>query len=131
MACAVVAWTRRGRHPLDPHVFEELDEAATRDVEVHSPDVGELEAEHDRQVRAIEDPVEGLLEPETLAVERERAIHVGDGDPAMEEAGDGGHPGRTSSQANVERSLDRVATVCAPTYSQSSSMPKPGRSGSV
>ena len=91
MARAVVARPRRGGKPLDADVLEQLDEAAARDAQVDGPDVVELEAQHDGQVRGVEDPVEFLLQAQPVAVEDQCAVHVADGDPAVEEPGDGRH----------------------------------------
>ena len=113
VARAVVAWPRRGGHPFDADVLEQLHEAAAGDPQVDGPDVVELEAQHRRQVRRVEDPVEFLLQAQPVAVEDQGAVHVADGDPAVEEPGDGRH--RRPSYVMLWRSVDRVATVWRPT----------------
>ena len=113
MARAVIAWPRRGGHPFDADVLEQLHEAAAGDPEVDGPDVVELEAQHRGQVRRVEDAVEFLLQAQPVAVEDQGAVHVADRDPAVEEPGDGRH--RRSSYVMLWRSVDRVATVWRPT----------------
>ena len=84
-----------GRSPVRAVVLDELDEDALAPghAEVDDARVAHLDAEDLADVvDRVEDDIEVDLEPEGVAIERQRALHVADRDAAVEEPRD--EPGR-------------------------------------